>query len=111
MISRLETMVLMGMDLPLPAIRAQIASGIDILVHLGRLRDKSRKLLNVMELDGMENGEVKLHPLYTFQETGVKNGKIEGKWIREGNLIHNEKLYAAGYTPEDLGEQQNRRCG
>lgn len=107
MISRLETMVLMGMDLPLPAIRAQIASGIDILVHLGRLRDKSRKLLNVMELDGMENGEVKLHPLYTFQETGVKNGKIEGKWIREGNLIHTEKLYSAGYTPEDLGEQQS----
>ena len=104
MISRLETMVLMGMDLPLPAIRSQIASGIDILVHLGRLRDKSRKLLNVMELDGMKNGEVQLHPLFTFRETGVKNGKIEGTWVREGALIHTEKLYAAGFSPGDMGE-------
>lgn len=104
MMSRLETMVLMGMDLPLPAIRAQIASGIDILVHLGRLRDKSRKLLDVCELDGLENGEVKLHPLFHFEETGEENGKIVGHWVRAGRLIHTEKLFAAGYGLEDIGE-------
>ena len=104
MISRLETMVLMGMDLPLTAIRAQIASGIDILVHLGRLRDKSRKLLDVMELDGMENGEVKLHPLFHFQERGEENGRIHGEWIRVGELKHTGKLFAAGYGLEDIRE-------
>lgn len=68
MLSRLETMVLMGMDLPLPAIRNQIASGIDILVHLGRLRDKSRKVLNITEVTGIENGEIGLHELFSFEE-------------------------------------------
>lgn len=103
MLSRLETMVLMGMELPLPAIRGQIASGIDILVHLGRLRDKSRKLLDVMELDGTENGEIRLHALYRFVETGEQKGRIVGKWEKAGELKHVEKLYAAGYRPEDLG--------
>ncbi len=104
MISRLETMVLMGMELPLTAIRAQIASGIDILVHLGRLRDRSRKLLDVMELDGMENGEVKMHPLFHFQETGEENGRIRGEWLRVGELRHTGKLFAAGYGLEDIRE-------
>lgn len=104
MISRLETMVLMGMELPLPAIRAQIASGIDILVHLGRLRDRSRKLLDVVELDGMENGEVNMHPLFHFQETGEENGRIRGEWVRVGELRHTGKLFAAGYGLEDLRE-------
>ena len=62
MMSRLETMILMGMELPLPAIRSQIASGIDILVHLGRLRDRSRKVLDLCELDGIENGVIRLRP-------------------------------------------------
>ena len=106
MISRLETMVLMGMDLPLTAIRAQIASGIDILVHLGRLRDRSRKLLDIMELDGMENGEVKMHPLFHFQETGEENGRIQGEWVRVGELKHTGKLFAAGYGLEDIRETE-----
>lgn len=96
MVRRLETMVLMGMDLPIGAIRAQIASGIDVLIHLGRLRDRSRKVLDIMEIDGMEQGEIRLHPLYHFAETGEKNGRIIGKWQRRGTLLHREKLAAAG---------------
>ena len=68
MLSRLETMVLMGMELPLTAVRRQIASGVDLIVHLGRLRDGSRKVLEIVELDGMEQGEIRLRPLFTFEE-------------------------------------------
>lgn len=68
MLSRLETMVLMGMDLPLQAIRSQIASGIDLFVHLGRLRDKSRKVLAIAEVVGMEAGEIRLNELFRFVE-------------------------------------------
>lgn len=68
-LSRLEMMVLMGMDLPLTAIRQQIASGIDVIVHLGRLRDKSRRVVEIAELDGMENGALKLHTLYALKQT------------------------------------------
>lgn len=67
MLSRLETMVLMGMNLPLPAIQRQIASGIDIIVHLGRLRDKSRKLLEVSEVLGYEDGKICLQLLYKYE--------------------------------------------
>ena len=68
MLSRLETMVLMGVDLPLEAIRRQIASGVDILIHLGRMRDRSRKLLEVTEVCGFEKGEIQTRPLYQWQE-------------------------------------------
>lgn len=100
MISRLETMILMGMELPLSAIQRQIASGIDILVHLGRLRDKSRKVLSVEEITGCENGSVIRNVLYRFQETGVKNKKVIGKWVKENEMKNREKLLAAGYYPE-----------
>ena len=100
MMSRLETMVLMGMELPLPAIRAQIASGIDILVHLGRLRDRSRKVLDICEMDGIENGEVKMNPIYRFEETGEKNGRIQGRWEKCGKLKDCGKLKAAGLYRE-----------
>lgn len=96
MLRRMETMVLMGMELPLAAIRAQIASGIDIMVHLGRLRDKSRRILSIAEVDGIEAGEIRLNPLYQFKEQGIKNGKIEGYWEVKGELIHTEKMQAAG---------------
>ena len=96
MLRRLETMVLMGMDLPVGAIRAQIASGIDVLIHLGRLRDRTRKVLDIVEIDGMEQGEICLHPLYHFVETGETGGKITGEWQRVGRLLHREKLAAAG---------------
>ena len=80
MLSRLESMVLMGMDLPLRAVQRQIASGIDIIVHLGRLRDKSRKVLEVSEILDYQDGEILVSPLYRFEETGEKDGKIQGTW-------------------------------
>lgn len=95
MVSRIETMVLMGKELPISAIRKQIASGIDFFIHLGRLRDKSRRVLGVYEVDGMEEGEVKLHALFEFRETGVKNGKVEGMLFRtEEPFRHTEKWLA-----------------
>lgn len=97
MLGRLETMVLMGMDLPLCAIQRQIASGIDVIVHLGRLRDKSRKLLEVTEILGYQMGEICLQTLYKYVETGEKDGKIQGEWKKEQELMHREKLLAAGY--------------
>ncbi len=98
MIARLETMVLMGMELPLAAIRRQIAGGVDLIVHLGRLRDKSRRVLSVSEIVGYEQGEVLLSVLYEFQETGERNGKVQGIWKKTGSLVHTEKLQQAGIT-------------
>lgn len=96
MLSRLETMVLMGMELPLSAIRRQIASGVDIIVHLGRLRDGSRKVLEISEIIGCENDEIVTATLYQFEETGEDKGKIAGKLVKVGKLVHTQKLYAAG---------------
>lgn len=98
MLSRLETMVLMGMDLPLTAVRRQIASGVDLIVHLGRLRDGSRKVLEIVELDGMEQGEIRLRPLFTFEEEPgqEKAARIKGSLYRKGELLHTGKLRAAG---------------
>lgn len=96
MLSRLETMVLMGMELPLPAIQRQIASGIDLIVHLGRLRDRSRKVLEVAEILGYQEGEIRLQTLYKYAETGEKDGKIQGEWRRLRELTHKGKLRAAG---------------
>ncbi len=96
MLARLETMVLMGMELPLPAIRGQIASGIDILVHLGRLRDKSRKLLEVSEVLGYEEGEIRLGKLFAFEERGEEKGKVRGEFVKTGELQFTQKLRAAG---------------
>lgn len=98
MLSRLETMVLMGMELPLTAIRSQIASGIDVIVHLGRLRDKSRKLLEVSEVMDYREGEIHLQTVYRYEETGEENGKIQGVWEKKGELKHTGKLLAAGYN-------------
>lgn len=98
MIARLETMVLMGMELPLAAIRRQIAGGVDLIVHLGRLRDKSRRVLSVSEVVGYEQGEVLLSVLYEFQETGERNGSVQGIWKKTGSLVHTEKLQQAGVT-------------
>ncbi len=101
MMSRLENMILMGMELPLNAIRQQIASGIDILVHLGRLRDKSRKVLEIVEVLGFEEGEIRLKPLYSFQEKGEdENGKIIGTLEKKGELTYVEKLKSAGICTE-----------
>ncbi|MDY4693286.1 MAG: ATPase, T2SS/T4P/T4SS family [Blautia sp.] len=88
MLSRLETMTLMGVDLPLEAIRRQIASGVDILVHLGRMRDKTRKVLEITEVCGFKDGEIQIRPLYQWQE--------EKGLVQTASLLHVEKLKRAG---------------
>ena len=96
MLSRLETMILMGMDLPLPAIRGQLASAIDLIVHLGRLRDRSRKLLEICEITGIEEGSILTKPLFRFREQGEKDGRITGCWEQTGTLTSVDKLAMAG---------------
>ena len=107
MLARLETMVLMGMNLPLPAIQRQIASGIDIIVHLGRLRDKSRKLLEVSEVLGYENGKICLQSLYKYEEEGEKAGKITGNWRKIHEITNDQKLKMAGYDQEGTCDDHN----
>lgn len=65
----------MGMDIPLAAVRRQIASGVDLIVHLGRLRDGSRKVLQIAETDGIEEGEIRLKTLFQYEGEGVVNGR------------------------------------
>lgn len=97
MLARLETMVMMAMDLPLAAIRGQIAGGIDIIVHLGRLRDKSRKVLEIVEVLGYEDNEIKTAVLYAFQEEGEdEQGRIKGRLLAKEKLRSVAKLRAAG---------------
>ena len=97
MLSRLENMILMGMELPLTAIRQQIASGVDIIVHLGRLRDRTRKVLEITEVMGFEKGRIRLSPLYQFVETGEDaEGRVLGALQKKGELSYAEKLQSAG---------------
>ena len=97
MLSRLETMVLSAADLPLAAIRNQISSAIDIMVHLGRLRDKSRKVLSIVELGDCVNGEIKLNPLYEFREQKEsRKDKVMGELKKLSELDNKTKLKFAG---------------
>ena len=121
MISRLETMILMGTDIPLPAIRKQIASSLDVIVHLGRLRDKSRKVLEIVEILDYTDGEIRFNPLYRFEEDMVMReegvygedtassintdmaltGKVYGCLKSTGNCLRNvRKLAAAGFVKD-----------
>ena len=103
MLSRLETMVIMGIEMPLKAVRAQIASGIDVIVHLGRLRDRSRRVLEIDEVQGIIDGEIQLGKIFEFKEIGENNGKIVGRLERTDNtFLHVEKLEAGGIKPEEL---------
>ena len=97
MLNRLETMVLMGMDIHLAAVQRQLASAIDVIVHLGRLPDKSRRVLEVAEVIGYEKGSIQLQTLYQFREEGREHGKIQGILMKENELLYQEKLLAAGY--------------
>lgn len=100
MLSRLETMVLMGMEIPLPAVRRQIASGIDVIVHVGRLRDKSRKVLQILEITGFDSqaGEICTQALYEFEEEGEDAcGNIKGYLVKRRELSGQLKLQRAGY--------------
>lgn len=120
MLSRLETMVITGKEMPLPVVRQQIASGIDLIIQLGRLRDKSRRVLEITELDGYANGEIRLHTLYRFEEENTEYGthenkntektgsaagrkkipednqRVKGELVRKGRLKNREKLKLAG---------------
>lgn len=98
MIYRLENLVLMGLDIPLASIRRQIVSALDIIVHLGRLRDKSRRVLEISEVLECLEGEIILNPLYTFVETGSdEDGKVKGVLKRTDNeFVHTEKIQRAG---------------
>jgi len=102
MLSRLETMVLMGMDMPVTAIRGQIASAIDILVHLGRLRDKTRRVLEIVEVLGYKDGIIGMNTLYQFKEYGEdENKKIIGELVKCGEgLVNTYKLQVAGIDEE-----------
>ena len=94
MVSRLETLVLVHLNMPIAAIRRQIVSGFDLFIHLGRLRDKSRKVLEISELDGLKNGEVQLNPIFCYEE--------EQGLVFKNHLKHTEKLERAGISYETL---------
>lgn len=103
MLSRLETMVLQGAaGLPLEAIRQQIASAMDIIIHLSRLRDKSRKTMEITEVLGYENGEIQLNPLYVFKEDENSTlEKVSGHLVRTENPMKNTfKLQLSGIKTE-----------
>ena len=122
MITRLESMVLMGMELPLEAVRRQIASAVDVIIHLGRLRDGSRKVLEIAGVTGMREGQVELHTIYEFEEMvagevqevtdmiyaaagtlpgqkvtdGFQLQKVTGRLRARAELLHQEKFLRAG---------------
>jgi len=98
MVRRIEAMSMMGSDaaLPLSAIRSQIVSAIDIIVHLGRLRDRQRKVLSISEITGIQNGDIRLNRLYQFRERGETDGRIQGELESCGTLINTGKLCEAG---------------
>ena len=99
MLYRLETMVMMGMDIPVLAVRRQLASGIDLMIHLGRLRDKRRVILEVSEIDGCKDGEIVVNPLYRFIEKETDMfGYVTGDWVQVGKLHHKEKMFMAGIS-------------
>ena len=109
MLYRLETMSLMGMsELPLQAVRGQICAGIDVIIHLGRYRDNSRKVMEICELEKEldASGRIKLNPLFRFVEEGMIQNeehekKIKGNWRKMGELKNIEKLLSAGYKLPD----------
>lgn len=107
MISRLETMCLMGAaNLPIMAVRQQIASAVDIIVHLGRLRDKSRKVLEICEVLDMKEDHIQLNPLFRFVETGEETGRVMGRLDKVNDLYHVGKLRSAGLL-DVVGEECN----
>lgn len=98
MLRRLETMVLMGMDIPLAAIQRQIASAIDIIIHIGRLWDKSRKVLEVVEVLDYNGEEIDTKVLYRFEETERRGEQVIGEWKKIQDITNKSKLFSAGYT-------------
>lgn len=97
MLRRLETMALMGMDIPLAAIQRQIASAIDIIIHIGRLWDRSRKVLEVVEVLDYNGEEIATKVLYRYEEQGRRGERSVGEWKKIQDLTNKEKLFSAGY--------------
>ena len=95
-VSRLETLVLMGMEIPIPAVRRQISAGFDLMVHLGRLRDGTRRVLEIAEPLPFTEGEIQFRSLYRFREVAEREGRIIGELEKVGELMQKEKLRAAG---------------
>ncbi len=110
MLYRLETMMMMGIDLPLRAVQRQVSSALDIIIHLGRLRDNTRKLMQIVEVLGVEDGEIRLQVLYEFQEEGIENEKITGKFVKVSELKAKEKLMAAGYYKDRKNKNEIEIC-
>ena len=100
MLIRLETMVLSAEDLPLRAIRRKVASALDIGGHLGRLRDKSRRVLEITEVVGYEGEEIMLNPLFQFEDAGELGGPVQGRLVQMNRLIRVDKLQMAGCMGE-----------
>jgi len=98
MLSRLEALVLLGAELPLLAVRKQIASAIDIIVHLGRLRDRSRRVLEITEVLDCKEGEIQLNPIYVFEEFGEEDKRVKGRLIKVNGLKSTQKLKKAGLS-------------
>lgn len=100
MLARLETMILMGTEIPLSAVQRQLASGIDIIIHLGRLRDKSRKVMEITEVVGYQDGQIILNPLYKFKEEGNTSAKdkVIGKLYKVGEIQNQFKLKNSGLS-------------
>jgi pilus assembly protein CpaF len=108
MIHRLETMVLTGVQLPLEAIRRQICSAIDMMVHLSRFRDGSRRVIEICEITELSNGQIRLNPLYIYSHDS--GDEIKGSLKNSGNPIHRmEKWIRAGMAEYD--HQPNIQLG
>ncbi|MCM1157931.1 MAG: Flp pilus assembly complex ATPase component TadA [Bacteroidales bacterium] len=105
MLLRLETMILSGYDMPILAIRQQLAAAIDIIVHLGRLRDNSRKVLEISEILGVEDGEIKVQSLFRFCETGGGGDRVTGRLEQTGRLKHGGKLLQGGKQGKEWFEK------
>lgn len=113
MLKRLEALVLTAVDIPLLAVRSQIASAIDIVVQLGRLRDRSRKVLEIDEMIGMDGTEIIMRPLYCFKEQGEdEKGNVIGQLAATPNaLYHTQKLKAAGMELPELSDGHQAEKG
>jgi pilus assembly protein CpaF len=100
MISRLETMVLSGADLPVGVVRQQIASAVDIIIHLSRFRDSSRRVAEICEVTGIRDGEIELSTLFRFEEERESNGRLVGRLQKKEELRDTRKLRDAGMMEE-----------
>ncbi len=102
---RVETMILMAVQMPVQAIRSQISGGVDIIVHLGRMRDRTRKVLEITEIAGMDGDSIRLNPLFVFRESGNSSREcVVGKLKKVGELRNVTKIQAAGFGFKDGGE-------